>query len=390
MTAIRTCSKCIMPETSETLVYDKKNICSVCNQIDYKKKINWSQREKDFDALLKNYVGLHEYDCLVPFSGGKDSTFALWYLVKIKKLKVLAVRFDHNFLRDKVQENTEKTLKKLGVNIFQFKPNFNVVKEMMIESLNRRGDFCWHCHVGISAFPINTAIEKKVPLIIYGEPSSEYSSYYDYSEPEELNEEKFNKTINLGINVEDMLGMINERKSPDKKFSISEFKSFVFPSKRELIKNKIKACYLGNYIPWDVKKQVKIIEEELDWKGDVVEGVPENYNYEKIECIMQGTRDFIKYLKRGYGRTTHLTSIDIRNDRLKREEALELAKIYDGKKPKSLDLFLKMINISENEFYEIVSKHVIAPHKIMTKEEFKRSSTNIVPKDLEDWLKKIK
>ena len=70
------------------------------------------------------------------------------------------------------------------------------------------------------------------------------------------------------------------------------------------------------FLPWDVKRQVKIIKEELGWKGDVVEGVPENYNYEKIECILQGTRDFIKYLKRGYGRTTHLASIDIRNDRL--------------------------------------------------------------------------
>ena len=61
-------------------------------------------------------------------------------------------------------ENTEKALKKLGVSIYQFKPSFEIVKEMMIESLKRRGDFCWHCHVGISAFPINTAIEKKVSL----------------------------------------------------------------------------------------------------------------------------------------------------------------------------------------------------------------------------------
>ena len=113
--------------------------------------------------------------------------------------------------------------------------------------------------MGISAFPINTAIEKK-SLIIYGEPSSEYSSYYDYSEPEELNEEKFNKTINLGINVEDMLGMINERRAPSNKLSISQLKPFIFPNKRELIKNKIKACYLGNFLPWDVKRQVKIIK----------------------------------------------------------------------------------------------------------------------------------
>ena len=52
----------------------------------------------------------------------------------------------------------------------------------MIESLIRRGDFCWHCHVGIAAYPVNIAIEKKIPLIFYGEPSSEYSSYYNYEE----------------------------------------------------------------------------------------------------------------------------------------------------------------------------------------------------------------
>ena len=125
--------------------------------------------------------------------------------------------------------------------------------------------------------------------------------------------------------------MINERRAPSNKLSISQLKPFIFPNKIKLIKNKIKACYLGNFLPWDVKRQVKIIKEELGWKGDVVEGVPENYNYEKIECILQGTRDFIKYLKRGYGRTTHLASIDIRNDRLEREKGKELANLYDGK-----------------------------------------------------------
>ena len=39
--------------------------------------------------------------------------------------------------------------------------------------------------------------------------------------------------------------------------------------------------------------------------------------------------------------------------------------MYDGKRPKSLELFLKILNISEDEFYDIVSRHVIEPHKIM-------------------------
>ena len=57
----------------------------------------------------------------------------------------------------------------------------------------------------------------------------------------------------------------------------------------------------------------------------------------KIECMMQGVRDYVKFIKRGFGRTAHLTSIDIRNGRMERNKALELCKIYDGKKPKALN-----------------------------------------------------
>ena len=93
--------------------------------------------------------------------------------------------------------------------------------------------------------------------------------------------------------------------------------------------------------------------KELGWKGDEVENVPPEYNYEKIECYMQGMRDYIKFLKRGFARTAHLTSIDIRNDRLEREEALKVIKKYEGKKPPSLELFLQFTGLTEEEFYEI-------------------------------------
>ena len=65
---------------------------------------------------------------------------------------------------------------------------------------------------------------------------------------------------------------------------------------------KLLPVYLGTFIEWDTKKQVEIIKE-LDWKGDEVEGMPpDKYNYEKIECYMQGMRDYLKFLKRGYSK----------------------------------------------------------------------------------------
>ena len=120
---------------------------------------------------------------------------------------------------------------------------------------------------------------------------------------------------------------------------------------------------LGYYIPWDVKKQVEIIKNELGWKGDEVEGVPPEYDYEKIECAMQGVRDYLKFLKRGVGRTNHLTGIDVRNKRLTRQKSIELMKKYDGKRPASLDVFLNYIGISEDEFMDIASNHIVAPNK---------------------------
>ena len=385
---MKICTKCVIPETAETNTYNDAGICSVCKQIEVKSRINWQDRAQDLDDIINNHKGKSDYDCIIPFSGGKDSTFALWYLVKKKKLRPLVVRFDHNFLRKTINDNTEKTLSKLGVDFLNFKPDFEIVKKMMFESLFRRGDFCWHCHVGITAYPINTAIKKKIPLLFYGEPSSEYSSFYSYNDIEELDVEKFNRTVNLGINAQDMLEMLKDR-YPNENFNPNIIEPYIFPSQREITKNKIKAIYLGNYVPWDVKKQVEIIKSELDWKGDVVEGIPPEYDYEKIECIMQGVRDYIKFIKRGFGRTSHLVSIDIRNNRMTREKAEELVKIYDGKRPKALDTFLKVLKIDEDEFYEIVEKHIVSPQKMPDKNVLKKSGSNIIPPDAEDWDKKF-
>ena len=386
---MKICSKCVTPETAESLIFDENNTCSACKQISFKnEKVDWADRKVQFENLIAKHKNKFDYDCIVPFSGGKDSTFALWYIVKIKNLKPLVVRFDHNFLRETVQKNTEKTITKLGVDFLNFKANFNIVKKMMFESLFRRGDFCWHCHVGVSAFPIRVAIEKNVPLLIYGEPSAEYGSFYNYKNPEFMDVERFNKTGNLGINAEDMSGMIRQR-YPNEKIDERDFKPFIFPSQKELNEKNIVGTFLGNYIPWDVKEQVKIIKKELNWEGDEVEGIPEEYDYEKIECYMQGVRDYIKFIKRGFGRTSHLVSIDIRNNRINREKGVKLVKEYDGKIPKSLDFFLSLVKMTEDEFYDTVFTHVVEPNQKLEKDYLIKNTTNKVPKDFINWEKKF-
>lgn len=359
---VHTCSKCVMPETAESLAFDACGACSVCRQVEFKESsIDWEQRKKDLQEMVEKYRGKADYDCIVPFSGGKDSVYTLWYLVRELKLKCLVVRFDHLFMRLVVEENADKTFKKLGVDALRFSPNWQVVRKLMYESLVRRGDFCWHCHTGIFSYPMWIALKFDIPLVFWGEPGAEYSSFYAYDEVEEADERRFNRKINLGINAEDMLGMLDNSVS-DYKVELRDLKPYTYPPSKELRKAGIRSVFLGAYIPWDVRKQVAIIEKELGWKRDEVEGIPPEYGYEKIECYMQGVRDYIKYLKRGFGRTAHLASIDIRNGRLSREEGLEMREKYDGRRPAALDRFLNILEIDEKEFMDIVGKHVVAPH----------------------------
>jgi len=180
---LRRCSRCALPETHETILFDEEGVCNVCRQHEYKQsQIDWTAREQELSALIDQYRGKHDYDCIVPFSGGKDSTFTLYELVHRFKVKPLVVTFDHGFLRPTTLENTDRTIRLLGVDYLKFRPSWKVVRKLMQESLRRKGDFCWHCHTGIFSYPMHVAVKFKVPLVIWGEPSSEYTSYYGYDE----------------------------------------------------------------------------------------------------------------------------------------------------------------------------------------------------------------
>ncbi|MFA6530277.1 MAG: N-acetyl sugar amidotransferase [Candidatus Micrarchaeia archaeon] len=376
--SLRRCANCVIPETQDAVTYDKGGVCSVCKTIDVKRtKVDWPKRKEDFKKILDEFRGKYDYDCIIPYSGGKDSTYQAYTLIRDFKLKPLIVSFDHGFFRPTNLSNTDRTLKKLGADYLKFRPNWHVVKKLMLESLKRKGDFCWHCHTGIYAYPMRIAVKFKIPLIIWGESAAEYMSYYDYENNwEEVDEDRFNKCCNLGITAEDMLGMVNDPSVTER-----DLLPFAYPSREELKSIHYRSICLGNYMPWDTRKQSDIIKKELGWKGDLKEGVAPEYDYEKVECAFQGVRDYLRFIKRGYGRTAHLTSIDIRNGRMAKEKAIELTRKYDGKRPPSLDLFLKVLGISEKEFNEIAASHSISPYK----HDFSKTVKDKKLHDQDEW-----
>lgn len=375
------CVRCTLPITWETLYFDDDGVCNICSNWNVKQKVvNWKKKEeqllKIFEEAKKEKLS---YDCIVPFSGGKDSTFTLWAIVRKYGLKPLVVSFDHGFYRPKTIENRTRTFRKLGVDVITFTPNWHIVRKLMREAFIRKGDFCWHCHAGIFAYPMQIAVKFKVPLIIWGEGGGEYEAYFKFEDLEETDEWKFNRRTILGMRAEDMAGFIG--------VELRELEPYIYPSKKDLDAAGVKSLPLGKFIPWDVKAQVEINKKELNWEEDEIESGFPGVTYEKIECMFTGIRDYIKYLKRGFSRITHLTTLDIRHGRIGRKEAMDLIKRYEGKKPKSLKVFLGYIGMGEEEFNDIAARHLIPPAKYIDPKRLKEGK-KLWDQDL--WFRETK
>lgn len=338
------CAKCLLPETYANIEFDGNSVCNVCNA----KKVERPYTEDDLIEILNEHKKLavkqgRKYNCIVPSSGGKDSTFTLYTMVKKYGMTPLVVTFNHLFFTDVIKRNQEKVLKKIGADSIQFKPDWKIVRKLTAKSLRRTGDFCWHCHCGIYAYPMQVAVKYEIPLLIWG--STDYTSEKDMGKKRDF--KFFQQKVSLGIQAKEMT---------DDDISISDLEPFMYPYEKDLKRVNIVGINQGDYIEWNVREQVALIKKELSWEeAEFIEG--SYVNYDKIECKYIGVRDYLKFLKRGYGRTCQLASVDIRNGLMSRDDGLKLMEKYDGKRPDSLTPFLDDIGLSEDEFMDIALKH---------------------------------
>jgi tRNA(Ile)-lysidine synthase TilS/MesJ len=103
------CKKCILPENYVGLSLDENGICNFCNNY---KKGQYLGKEKLLEKintiLSKNPE--RTYDCVVGLSGGRDSSFLLWYVVHELKLKPLAIFVDSGLIPEQTIKNVNETV----------------------------------------------------------------------------------------------------------------------------------------------------------------------------------------------------------------------------------------------------------------------------------------
>lgn len=106
------CTRCILPETMPFIEFDQSGVCNYCRS--YRIRNN-PKPKADFLQLLDRYRRVAGNDCIVPFSGGRDSSYALHLIVNELKMKPLAFTYDWGMVTDLGRRNISRMCSALGV-----------------------------------------------------------------------------------------------------------------------------------------------------------------------------------------------------------------------------------------------------------------------------------
>jgi tRNA(Ile)-lysidine synthase TilS/MesJ len=177
---MKICSKCILPETFPGIKFDEHGVCNHCSDFKGIEALNEHKREYEqkFISLVEKSRKKDSYDCMIAYSGGKDSTYTLKVLRERYNLRILALTIDNGFISERAFRNMCSVSENLGVDHLIFRPKFDLMRNIFLKSsendiyskktLERASTICTSC-IGIVKFvTLKTALEKAIPLIAYG------------------------------------------------------------------------------------------------------------------------------------------------------------------------------------------------------------------------------
>ena len=343
-----------MPSTKPDLSFDENGVCSACRSFQSRKEISWEARALEFLEVVQKYQAgtKSEYDCIIPISGGKDSTVQVLKVLEMG-LRPLGVNSTTCDLSDLGRRNLEN-IKNLGVDVLEFAPNKVLRRKLNKIALETVGDIAWPEHVGIFTIPVKIAVKFNIPLIIWGENSqNEYGGPAAAAENNVLDRswlEEFGGL--LGMRVTDFIGMDG--------ITENDISAYLYPSDEELRNVGVTGLFLGYYFPWDSLSNA-ILAKAFGFESYPKHVEGSLFDFENLDNYQHGIHDYFKFLKYGYGRTTDHVCMQIRRGRMTRKQGLQVVRSLEGKFPstylgKSIIEILKPLSISINEFNQICDR----------------------------------
>jgi N-acetyl sugar amidotransferase len=346
------CSQCVYPIVSAVpLNFDETQVCSGCRVHIQKAKIDWTQRKEWLKELVEEYrqPDGENYDCIIPVSGGKDSWFQTYYVKEVLGLNPLLVTYNSNNYLEVGLRNLKRMREVFGVDHHFFTPNTQLLQKLNRLCLKKMGDMNWHAHAGIFTYPVRVAVEKKIPLIIWGEHGyTDLGGMFSMHDLVEMTAKYRLEHAQRGYDWFDMLDGANP--GMEEGIQPKDMLWCKYPTDDELEEVGIRGIYLGNFVDWDGEKQTDLMKRY----GFEESPVPFERTYRRMSNLddmhENGMHDYLKFIKFGYGRCSDHVCKDIRAGRLTREEGIELVRQYDHVKSRDLLRWLEYTGMTEDEF----------------------------------------
>jgi N-acetyl sugar amidotransferase len=376
---LKYCTRCVMPHTKPDLHIDPEGVCNACRSYESRKLVDWEQRRQEFLSVVEKYRrhGAN-WDCIVPVSGGKDSTYQVIRMLQqgLNPLCVTATTCDLSEIGRKNIQN----IKHLGVDYVEFSPNPLVRAKLNRIGLLQVGDISWPEHVGIFTIPVRASVQYDVPLIVWGENSQhEYGGPAAAAGNNVLNRrwlEEFGGL--LGLRVSDLVGLEGIRKE--------HLIPYQYPTDADLQRVGATGLFLGHYFPWDGLANALIAQANgFVTFPEAVEG--SMVNYENLDNHQTGIHDYFKFLKFGFSRATDIACLHVRRGRISRQDALEIVRKRDGRFPwtylgKSIEDILRPLDMTVDGFVRVCDQFT-------NKKIFKRDGSGALLKDKHGNLQKV-
>lgn len=177
---MKICKRCVLDERFPGITFDEEGVCSVCRAAKngHEQHEQKEKNEQRFRELSLVYKGKSSYDCLVAFSGGKDSTYALHLMKSKYNLNVLAYSFNNWFQSEGALRNIRTVVQRLNIDHITVTPAYEQFKKLILlttskelytkKALERASAICITCISLIRYIGFKIALEKKIPFVILG------------------------------------------------------------------------------------------------------------------------------------------------------------------------------------------------------------------------------
>ncbi len=271
------------------------------------------------------------YDCLVPLSGGRDSTYVLYLCKKKFGLRPLAVTFNNGFLSDHAIRNMLRATQLLGVDHVLHTYDWQTLKPMYRAAVLNAGEFCSVCSTGIRHVILTYQKKFKIPLVAHGT-----SSRTDEQSP-------FEVICSHPVYVRRLLsGAVRD----------DEINRFMLPDRNDwsawqMLRAKLSGMdyvvvNIPDFMPWVHEEITRTLETELGWATPDAQA-------DHIDCRFVQMKEHLKNQQMsGFVFRQEKLSQLVRDGQITRETALRRWQAATGPSPELVDSFVTTLDLTED------------------------------------------